>query len=399
MNTDEDATAATGPTRDFRNDFDLESPEFADHYEAIMADFGRGCPVARSNVGEGYWVINRYEDVLKSAQDWETFSSTSGYLPNRPPDMQFYYPTECDPPFHTTVRSAMDPYFRPKAVAAKEPEIQAHVDTLIDAFIDRGEVEIVEEFANALPGRVFFATFAGMPVQDVPSIQATLHRAMVGPLDDRGAEFQKAYGYFGQYLESRRQQPPRGDVVDAILGIELDGYSWEDKVGTLTLLTLGGIGTSGYVITGALHHLAENLEDRRRLQEDDSTMRTAVDEFIRYYTASPHDGRRATRDVEVGGTKIAAGDYVLLGYGAACRDPAVFESPGEIDIARSPSRHLAFSVGPHRCIGSHVARTQIRLALSTFLRRIPEFHVPAGFSPSFETAITRTIDELPLILG
>lgn len=383
--------------RDFHREFDLESPELATHYEEVMAGFhSGGCPVARSEVGEGYWVLTGYDDVRGAAQDWETFSSKSGYLPNRPPDMQFYYPTECDPPFHTEVRKDLNKYFGPKEVNAKQAEIQAHVDDLIDSFIDRGEVEIVSEFANQLPGRVFFVTFAGMPAEDLPEIQQTLHLAMLGPLDQRGQEFEKAYRYFGEYLRRRQEEEPRGDVIDEILGLDFPGYGWDDKVGTLTLLTLGGIGTSGYVITGALHHLARHLDDRRFLQENDSAMPTAVEEFLRYYTASPHDGRRATKDVEVGGTKIAAGDYVLLGYGEACRDPKVFDNPGEIDVTRSPSRHLAFSAGPHRCIGSHVARMQIRLALSTFLCRIPEFSVETGFEPTYETAVTRTMDRLPL---
>jgi cytochrome P450 len=387
-----------GPERDFHADFDLESPELATHYEEVMAGFhSDGCPVARSNVGEGYWVLTRYDDVRNAAQDWQTFSSKSGYLPNRPADMQFYYPTECDPPFHTEVRKDLNKYFGVKEVKAKEAEIQGHVDDLIDSFIDKGEVEIVSEFANQLPGRVFFTTFAGMPAEDLPEIQQTLHLAMLGPLEKRGEEFEKAYKYFGNYLALRREEDPRGDVIDEILGLDFPGYGWEDKVGTLTLLTLGGIGTSGYVISGALYHLSRNLDDRRRLQEDDSRMPIAVEEFLRYYTASPHDGRRATCDVEVSGTTIAAGDYVLLGYGEACRDPEVFEDPGEIDITRSPSRHLAFSAGPHRCIGSHVARMQIRLALSTFLRRIPDFDVVDGFEPIYETAVTRTMDRLPLV--
>ena len=383
--------------RDFETDFDLDAPEFSEHFEEIVDDFhASGCPIAHSKVGEGYWVLTRYDDIVSCAQDWETFSSRDGFMPNRPADMPFWYPVECDPPLHRSLRAALNPYFSPRAIQDKEADIRLHANALIDAFVAKEEVNIVADYAGPLPGYVFCGAIANMPSGDLAFLDRNFHAGMFGPVAERGPAMKRIEAYIDNFLEVRQSQPPRGDVVDAVLNVEIDGYGWKDRVGTIAQLTMGGTATTGFVIANALHYLATRTGDRRRLLDAPELLPTAVEEFIRVYAASPHDGRRVTREVDVAGTTLHRGDFVLMGYGSACRDPRVIAEPSRTDITRTPNRHLAFGAGIHRCIGSHLARLQLRISLETFLERIPDFWAPKGFTPKNQTGIIRSIDNIPI---
>ncbi len=198
---------------------------------------------------------------------------------------------------------------------------------------------------------------------------------------------QEAFGRMEQYMLQRRDEAPRGDVIDAILALDFEGFDWESKVMTLTTLTLGGIGTTGYVIASALHFLATHAEERRALMNDPTAWETAIEEFLRFFPSSPHDGRRLTEPKTIGGVDFAEGDYVVIHFGAANRDPSVFDSPEQLGISRAlPNRHMTFGYGIHRCLGSHLARLEIRVALEEFLKAFPDYGVPQASSPSTRSA-------------
>lgn len=165
---------------------------------------------------------------------------------------------------------------------------------------------------------------------------------------------------------------------------------------TLGLLTHGGIGTTGSIVASGLHHLATNKDDRQRLLDDPSLIPSAVEEFLRFFASAPQLGRVATKDTEIAGTKIRAGEWIVLQYGAANRDPDVFENPGTVDIARKPNPHMGLAHGHHVCLGQHLARLDLRIAFEEFLRRIPEFDVPEGFVPEYITGLSRDMVQLPL---
>jgi cytochrome P450 len=382
--------------RDFATDYDIDDPRLAENWAEVVEDLHSRCPVARSNEGEGYWVINGYDDIRAAAGDWETFSSTSGFMPNRPEGMPFWYPVECDPPFHDELRNAINSHLGPKAIAGYEPGIREIANGLIDAFVGAGEIDAVTHFSQPLPGLVFCSLVAGIPREDMPFLSKTLNDGLLGPHEGRGQAMSEAQAFLMKFLEQRRGEPPRGDIVDAVLNVEIDGYEWEDRGGTLSQLTLGGVGTTGHVIASSVHHFARDVEARQRFVEDPAIRPRAVEEFVRIFAPSPHDGRRCTRDVEVAGTQMKEGDFVVFGYGAGSRDPNVSPNPSEVDFDRSPNRHVAFGAGVHRCIGSHLARLQTRVALEVLLERLPEFTVEEGFEPTYEQGITRSMLSLPI---
>lgn len=390
-------------TRDHFTDFDLDSKEFTENYEEVLGSLVSKCPVAHSNVAGGYYVVSRYEDVRACAQDWETFSSEGGFEPGRGGDEggAKLYPVELDPPYQTRWRNALGPYFSPRAIRTRAENIREQVTALIDGFIEKGEVSFVEEFAAHLPGRVFFGSFLGVPLSELPYVQTATDNAMRGPMEGRGEAWGQIAGFLDAYLKARQEEPPRDDFIDVILqGVDdHDGKpcSWEHKLFVIIDLLAGGIGTTTYLLAGMAHHLATHPEDRARLAADRSLWPGAIEELIRYYASIVALGRTATKDTEVAGQKIEKGEFLMLSFAAAARDPKVFENPHEVDIDRKIAVNPAFSFGPHRCIGSHIARLEATIALEEILRRMPDLTLAEGEQPEYSNStITRNMDRLQL---
>lgn len=386
--------------RDMLTDFDIEDPEFNDRFYDVLDTFVDKCPVTRSNVGKGYFVLNRYADVKRAGQDWRTFSSAKGFAPNRDPEMPYLYPEESDPPYHNTWRTVLNPFFTPEAIKSYEGPIRAEARNLIDAFIAKGECDYVADFSSVLPGRAMFMNLLNIPEEDIPGLIETMDAGFYGPIDERAGAFGKAFVYVGGYLERRRDEPPRGDIVDVIAaGVDRDGEPcpWQDRVSILTDLMLGGIVTATFVMSGAMYHLATHPEDRARLAADPSLIPNAAEEFVRYFPPVVALGRTVTKDVEMAGHQFKEGDFVLLNYASASRDPQAVDRPTECDISRDRVPHSAFGVGVHRCIGAHLARLEIKVALEEFLARIPEFECKPGTGPKYETGILRTMKSLQLV--
>ncbi|MGW6497686.1 cytochrome P450 [Nonomuraea angiospora] len=394
---------ATQPhsTRDHFHDFDLDSPEFNDDFVEVIDDLVQHCPVARSNVGHGYYVVNRQEDVRTVGQNWETFSSAEGFQPNRPEGMPFMYPEESDPPYHNRWRSALNGYFSPRAVRSYEGSIREHANHLIDQFVERGECDFVADFAATLPGRVFFSSYMGVPLDDLPPLIKAIDDALFGPLEGRAQGWGTALGYINAYLERRLEEEPRGDFVDAVLkGVELDSGEpcpWQHKVSVVTDLLAGGLGTTTYLLAGMTYHLATHPADRARLAADPALHDKAIEEFVRVYAPVVALGRTVKEEVEIGGHTFKKGDWVMLNYAAACRDPRAYENPKTVDIDRDLPVNAAFGFGPHRCIGSHLARIEGKVVMQEFLRRIPDFSLKPGAAITYTTGLTRAMNNLPLV--
>jgi cytochrome P450 len=387
--------------RDMFNDFDIDDPMFNEHFFDILDEMVAKCPVVRSNVGAGYWMVTRQEDVRRVGQDWRTFSSAKGYQPNRPEGLPYLMPEESDPPKHTRWRTTLNPYMSPKAVAKYEDQIRRDANILIDRFIDNGECEFVGDFGSKLPGWAFFKNVLGVPIDDLDMLVTGVENGTFAPPEERAGYFAEVFDYLGKYLALRKDQQPRGDLVDVIAaGVEYEDGElapWDDRVSILVDLTFGGIATTTYVMAGAILHLATHQSDREALVDNPELIPGAVEEFVRVFPPVVALGRTCTKDVEVAGTQMKEGDFVLLGYGSASRDPRVVDDPTTINIMRDTVLHSAFGVGQHRCIGSNLARLELRATFEEWLRRIPDFGVKPGTAPAYETGILRTMKDLHLV--
>jgi cytochrome P450 len=386
--------------RDMVNDFDLDSEEFAAKYDRLVEELPVKCPVLRSNVGTGYYVLTRYDDVRSAGQDWRTFSSAQGFIPNRPEGMELMYPNEADPPYHTQWRRVLNPHFGPEAVEAYRDQIAAIMNAHIDTFIDRGECELVSEFAYPIPGAVFFTCFLGLPAESAAEFQTAAYAALSGPVEGRGTGFAEIRRLCGELLAQRKDELPQGDLISTVLsGVDYEGQPcpWEHKIAVLADVVLGGIATTAYVMAAMSWHLALHPEDRERLVAHPDLRESAVEEYLRYFTVVTMSGRAVTKDTILAGHEFRKGDFVMLAYSSSSRDAAAFENPGQIEIDRQTNRHGAFGFGPHRCLGANLARFEIAMALDIILARMPAFRLRDGFTAKFEAGMNRHLNELQLV--
>jgi len=387
--------------RDLLRDFDINAPVFNDRFDETLNFLVRKCPVAHSRVGSGYYLINTQDDVRAAAQDWKTFSSAKGFIPNRPDGVPYMLPEECDPPLHTSWRHKLNPHFSPKTVATYEQAVRDDVNELIDRFIERGECEFISEFGTLLPGWAFFKNVLGLPVDDLAMLVNGVEEGMFNPdPDERARYFAQVFDYLDEHLKWRQTQPSRGDLIDTILaGVTYnDGTEspWEDKLSILYDLTQGGIATTTFVMGSAIHHLATNPDQRQLLLDDPALIENAIEEYARFFPPVVALGRTTTRDVEVSGTPIKEGAFVMLTYACASRDPRHMDEPEKIDVRRQGIPHSTFGVGPHRCIGSNLARVELTATLEEWLKRIPHFTVKEGTAPTHVTSVLRSMRSLHL---
>ena len=224
---------------------------------------------------------------------------------------------------------------------------------------------------------------------------------MRGAASERAAAWGTVAEFLTSYLKSRESEPPRGDFVDAVLaGVTADDGEpcpWNHKLFVMIDMMAGGLGTTSHVLASIAHHLATHPGDRERVLRDPGLRPSLVEEVIRAYAPIVAVGRTATRDTEVAGQPIKEGDFVMLSQAAASRDPRLVEEPRRVNLDRPAPVNLAFSYGPHRCIGAHVGRLQALVALEEILRRIPDFAIPDGYTPVYSnSSVARNMDELKL---
>jgi cytochrome P450 len=378
--------------------------ECADAPHPVYQELHARCPVARSETlfgGSGV-TVSRYEDVLWALKHPEVFSSKDlidlgGEYP--------LIPLSVDPPEHAKYRRLLDPEFSPKKMAALEPEIRERVNERIDGFIDRGECDFHEEFASPLPSS-FFLALTGLPQSDLEQF-LQWRDDNIRPGGDtieeqeaaRAAASLAIENYFTDALEEKRRNPDDRLFTRLVHG-EVDGrpLTHAELLGACHLLLLGGLDTVTATLDCMIVHLATHPDQRDALVADPTLIPAAVEELLRHQTPVMMVPRKIAQDFEIGGVTIEAGDSATLLIGAANADGGEFDDASEVRFDRGANRHLAFGGGPHRCLGSHLARLELRVALEEFHRRIPDYRIADGAQIHFSPGI-RQADNLPLVFG
>jgi cytochrome P450 len=297
-------------------------------------------------------------------------------------------PLQVDPPAHANYRKLLDPLFAPKVVDAAESDLTDLVNFYIDAFIDRGECNFTDEFAELFPSAVFLGLM-GLPYDELHTFLrlrdgilrvGAPDRTMEEMLEIQRATGAEIYEYFGNLLDER-ERDPSDDLLTHFLQAEVDGdrLSREDILDICFLFLIAGLDTVSDSLTCFFAFLAQHPDHRRQIVDDPSVIPNAVEELLRWET--PVTGgvpRRALHDVEVCGTKIETGTMVLPNYGAANVDPAEFPDGFDVRFDREANTHIAFGAGIHRCLGSHLARRELRITLREWHRRIPVYGLKPG---------------------
>ena len=396
----------TGPVSDWATDFSHMEPEYAESAIEIWDDLRQRCPVAHTDRFGGAWLPTRYEDVAAVAYDTERFSSRSIIMGNyrTPREMAPIGdspPISSDPPFHHDARKLLLPAFTRTAVSKQEEATRAYCHSLIDAFQERDVVDAAAEYAQHIPMRVI-ADMLGFPPEDGPQFKVFVENVLEGinlPFDERMERTADLFDYLLAQVRDHAADP-RDDLTTYLMNVELYGSKLEPLhvAGTMALLLIAGIDTSWSAIGASLWHLAKTPDDRRRLVAEPGLVPTAMEEFLRAY-APVTMARLVKEDMEWGGVEMKADDWILLSLPAANRDPEKFERADEVVIDRTVNRHAAFGLGIHRCVGSHLARMELRVALEVWLERIPEFSLADPSAVTWSSGQIRGPRTLPIRIG
>ncbi|MCL2583924.1 MAG: cytochrome P450 [Streptosporangiales bacterium] len=386
-------------------EFDYASPDIAGpQFWDAVEDLRRRGPLVWVTSYGGFWTATTHAMNVRIAQDWENFTSTEGVAFSRPSfeAMPRLVPIELDPPRHREFRKQVNPALTAKVVDPLENQIRGIADELIDAFIDRRACDIAVDFARKFPGTVFFRLIAHSTDEDFREAEPAARRISFESDDKEkfAASAARLRAWASRVLAGRDGAPAEGDVVDALLGLgpEGSGGEWLDTehASGLQILAQGGIGTSASAIGSAILALAADPGLQSRIRADLSLVPALIEEILRLESPVPIMFRTARRDVEIDGQRVKAGDKVCLIFGAAGRDPALFDHPDQLDLERPHCRHLAFGVGVHRCIGSNLARLQIRVAIERLVARLGEFRIPDGAEVIYSSRQSRGPSSIPL---
>ena len=362
----------------------------------------RGCPAFWSPAAGGFWVLTDGESVRDAYQDVGLFSSRniglgySGY-----PDLMI--PEQLDPPEHRKYRALLASWFTPNTAKRLEPVIRTTCARIIDSFVDQGSGDLIPAFLGRFPQSVFLANIINLPVSELPRFLRWEHQMLRHPQvpAEAARAGEELRAYLAEVIAKRAVEPVENDLFSDLLRQEIDGRSvTQAEVQNIAfLLFLAGLDTVTTALAFAFHFLAGSPEHRAQLvasgPEDERLVTAAVEELLRFHAfVSPV--RTANEDANFHGIPLKREDRLVLSSVLAARDPREFSQPDLVDFGRRSNRHMAFGAGPHRCLGSHLARVEMKVALQEFHRRVSDYEIEPGVPLSYHAAGVMGLDNLPL---
>lgn len=357
------------------HDIDLCSGAFwAGDHHAALTWMRANDPVHHDGT---LWGISRYADVKDVSRRPEVFSNAGGIRPNQPalPMM-----IDMDDPAHLKRRKLVNRGFTPRRVRDSEPQVRQACRQIVDAVIERGECDLVNEVAAHLPMIMIGDALGVRPEHRADllrwsddMVKGLATEATAEQLEAAGNAFVE-YTLYATDVIASRQADPGDDLMSILVHAEVDGdrLSHDEIIQESLLILIGGDETTRHVISGGVHQLLLHRDQWERLAADPTARPAAVEEMLRWVTPIKNMVRTATQDVELGGKVIREGDELMLLYPSANRDEAVFEEPFRFDIARTPNEHVAFGFGTHYCLGASLARLEISAMLDELVTRLPD---------------------------
>jgi cytochrome P450 len=346
------------------------------------------CPVAYTDAYGGFFALFRHEDIVAVTRDRESFvSAPTISVPAAPPGSPPWVPLQSDLPIHRFYRRVLVPFFAASRLQAFEPQLRKMTNELIDGFIEKGETDLAAELCLALPAKAI-CLLLGLPLEDSVKLEKWTYDSIeAGSREGGTAEKLRVLGelaeYGAQWLERRRAEPA-DDVISAMLAAEIDGRPMtpDELTGMFLLLAEAGHETTSNALISSFYYLAEHPQQRAWLVDQPEITPEIIEEFLRYCAPVRGLARTATRDVVIGGRDIPAGSRVVLMFASGSRDEKVFDNADECLFGRDAVNHTTFGKGIHRCLGEHLARLEMKVVLSEFLRRIPDFKIAGPVQPA-----------------
>lgn len=386
-----------------RPDIDLVSGDFwGRNPHPELAWMRRNEPVYHDE-RNGVWGLTRYEHVREAETHPRLFSSAGGIRPDSDPNPMMI---EMDDPAHARRRELVNEGFTPKQVRALQPAVTRIVDELIDRVEGRTTFDLVREVAVWIP-LIVIGDALGMDPDDRPKLLEWSDDLLSGLGASNPALVEKMVGAFDGWqtfirrVIAERRAEPADDIISALVHAEVDGERLDDEelVFETLLILIGGDETTRHVMSGGAYQLLVDRTRWERLRDDPSLLSSAVEEMLRWVSPIKNMARTATQDLDFHGSRIPAGDKVLLLYPSANRDEDHFADPDTFDVARAPNDHIAFGAGPHFCLGASLARLELRVFFDRMLDRLPGLALvdeeepryrAANFISGYETLPVRT---------
>lgn len=416
--------------------FDRHTPHYRDEFEPITSEMLGSCPLAWTDTYGGHWVAAGSSEVFELARcphisnDNDIVGERKGYrginIPRGEVSTQFRGGMlEMDDPEHRAYRTPLNGYLSPAAISRWKPVVDELVRACLDERIEDGSIDFVDDLANIVPA-VLTLGLLGVPLAEWEIYCEPAHASVYTRADSPDAKrvfdlsVASAVHMMGHVAVIR--EDPRPGLIDAMVQMRIDGEPAPDSeiLGMLMLLIGGGFDTTTALTAHSLEWLSQHPDERERLSRDRaSLLGPATEEFLRFFTPAPGDGRTVAEDIEVDGVPLKEGERLWLSWAMANRDPRVFESPNDLMMDRTGNRHFSFGLGVHRCIGSNVARAVFKSMLTGVLDRMPDYrcdpdgavhyetigviqgmqHLPATFTPGRRTGpgLAETLEKLQRI--
>jgi cytochrome P450 len=394
------------PVTDWATDFDHTDPRWVADPHPIWDELRQTCPVAHTDRFNGVYFPTRYEDIKTITYDTDHFSSQRVVVREVPINTPSP-PITFDPPRHGPARHILMSWFTPNAIRPLEVRTREMCAEMIDRLSEQDSCDAAEDYAKHIPARVI-AYMLGVPESDGDRFRGWIQESLEEGVTDYAKAVHGRDGmnnYFREQVAVRRAEresgePPGDDLISTLLDARIDGQPLDDDymVNSLRLLLTAGLDTTWSAIGASLYHLATHPEDRERLIAHPELMPTAVEELLRAY-APVTMARVIVEDTEVAGCPFKAGQMVMLPFPSANRDPEAFPDPDKVILDRAENRHLAFGIGIHRCLGSNLARMELRVALEEWLRRIPDFELADPDGVTWSQGTVRGPRRLPVRIG
>jgi len=390
---------------DWATDFDHTDDAWAADPFPIWDELRRTCPVAHSDRYGGVWLPTRHDDVRAIAYDTEHFTSRNVIVnegrPIAPAPRGVAPPISSDPPFHQGARRLLLPAFAPQAIDALEASTREYCQSLVDGLQGRPVVDAAADYAQHIPVRVI-ANMLGLPQEDAELFRTFVTHVIEGvslSVEQRVGGFVDLFDYLKAQIDDHIATP-RDDLISFLLDAELEGVPLDADhvIGTIALLLIAGIDTTWSAIGASIFHLASTPSDRERLVAEPELLPVAMEELLRAY-APVTMARLVKHDFDFDGHTMKADEWVLLPFPAANRDPEQFEQADDVVIDREVNRHAAFGLGIHRCVGSHLARMELRVALEVWLAAFPAFHLADPEAVRWSGGQVRGPRTLPIAIG
>jgi cytochrome P450 len=383
--------------------FDRHTPEYRVNFESITQEMQGKCPIAWSDAYGGHWVAAGNREVFELARSAEYLSNDNDIHGERRGYKGISIPTpgraaivrggflEMDPPDQRYYRQALNPYLSPAAISRWVPVVDELVRASLDEKIETGEIDFVDDLANIVPA-VLTLAMMGIPLKNWTIYCEPVHAAVYTPPDSPdAARVNQLHREMGMDLMTQMRhirENPRPGLVNALVELKINGETPPDLeiLGVMGLIIGGGFDTTTALTAHALEWLSQNPRERERLsRERDSLLDSATEEFLRFYTPAPGDGRTISADCEIAGQQFKEGERLWLSWAMSNRDPSVFPDPNDVDLARKGNRHHSFGLGIHRCIGSNVARTVFKRMVTAVLDRMPDYRCDPERAVHYDT--------------